>query len=252
MDTNITIIGSIASKDTELPQALNLKLLMEVLDEEFTKNKTIEGNVARITKILESYRSIPQDWKEYALFDPTKYTRNLVDDGNGRYSLVIQCWGPGQESQIQDHSLGHCIMKILHGELYETVYEMPNALQISQSEPLIVKKEQLHSFNSVSHISNRIGLQKISNKSAIPAVSIHLYSPIVTDLQSYSPKTSRPKPLPKFQLHSKYGELTHRQAKRFTINPNLTSMHNNYYSAAAPSVVPPVVGNRIQRSPLLS
>ena len=65
--------------ETEIPIATNLKTLMEILEDEFARNKTIEGNVARMTKIMETYHTSAQDWKEYALFDPSKYTRNLVD-----------------------------------------------------------------------------------------------------------------------------------------------------------------------------
>ena len=174
---------------------------------------------------------------------------NFNQDGNGKYNLIIQCWGPGQESIIQDHSNGHCIFKMLHGNLVESVYEIPTGQQ-NYDLPLKLKKEESYQVNTVGYASNRVGLHKLCNKSSIPAVSIHLYSPIVNDVQSYSPKTSRSRPMPKLNLHSKYGELTHPSAKRFRISSNLT-MHNNYYTAAAPSVVPPVVGSRIKRPSLV-
>ena len=36
------------------------------------------------------------DWKKYVNFDPYKYTRNLVDDGNGKFNLIVLCWSEGQ------------------------------------------------------------------------------------------------------------------------------------------------------------
>ena len=253
---------------TEIPQATNLKTLMEILEDEFTKNKTIEGNVARLTKILEAYKSHAQDWKEYALFDPSKYTRNLVDDGNGRYNLIIECRSPGQESLIQDHNIGHCIFKVLHGELTEFVYELPaKSLTLSQSSTqsfnaastpttasppfptpehaMILKRQGLLVTHSVTHINNKIGAQKISNKGTVPAVSIHLYSPPVLECNIYSPSTGRAKPSGKLPLHSKYGELIHPTGRRFKIS-NSFQISNDYYSAAAGQNVPPVLGKTVK------
>ena len=42
-----------------------------------------------------------------------RYTRNLVDRGNGRYNLIVLCWDSGQGSSIHDHGDSHCFMKVL-------------------------------------------------------------------------------------------------------------------------------------------
>lgn len=41
-------------------------------------------------------QSKEEDWQKFAIFDPAKYTRNLVDDGNGKFNLMVLCWGEGQ------------------------------------------------------------------------------------------------------------------------------------------------------------
>jgi cysteine dioxygenase len=217
---------------TEIPHATNLKTLMEILEIEFTQNKTIEGNVARLTKIFESYRSNAQDWKDYALFDPSSFTRNLVDDGNGRFNLIIQCWGPGQSSPVQDHAKGHSIFKTLHGDLTETIFDVPN---ISTEQPLLEKKSMIYSVNQVSYINNKMGLQQICNKSASPSVSIHLYSPPINECQFYSPKSGRAKSSGKLSLYSKYGELTHPSKLRYSIG-HAFNISAEYYRAAQPNV----------------
>lgn len=39
----------------------------------------------RIIALMESYNSNAEDWEQYAMFDHSRaYTRNLVDDGNGK------------------------------------------------------------------------------------------------------------------------------------------------------------------------
>jgi cysteine dioxygenase len=44
------------------------------------------------------------DWREFALFCPIKYSRNLIEF-NENFELIILCWLPGQESPIHNHSV---------------------------------------------------------------------------------------------------------------------------------------------------
>jgi cysteine dioxygenase len=42
-----------------------------------------------IQRLMELYTSNPEDWLPYALGDTNKsYTRNLIDEGNGKSNLV--------------------------------------------------------------------------------------------------------------------------------------------------------------------
>ena len=42
-----------------------------------------------IQQMMQSYASKESEWEQYALLDPSKhYTRNLVDEGNGKSNLV--------------------------------------------------------------------------------------------------------------------------------------------------------------------
>ena len=43
------------------------------------------------------------DWEEYAPWSDHCYTRNLIDDGNGNYNLMLICWNHGQASSIHTH-----------------------------------------------------------------------------------------------------------------------------------------------------
>ncbi|KAJ1980998.1 hypothetical protein H4R34_002249 [Dimargaris verticillata] len=54
-------------------------------------------DVNRIQALMGAYVSRKNDWAQYALFDSCKYTRNLVDDGNGEFNLLILAWGPGHK-----------------------------------------------------------------------------------------------------------------------------------------------------------
>lgn len=44
----------------------------------------------KIIELMERYSSNSADWNKYTLFDHSRaYTRNLVDDGNGKVNIVI-------------------------------------------------------------------------------------------------------------------------------------------------------------------
>lgn len=58
----------------------------------------------------------------------SRYTRNLVDAGNGKFNLMIVCWGEGHGSAIHDHAGTHCFMKMLQGELREIRYDWPSVV----------------------------------------------------------------------------------------------------------------------------
>ncbi|RMZ80066.1 hypothetical protein DV737_g3136, partial [Chaetothyriales sp. CBS 132003] len=128
--------------------------------------------------LMSIYTSNEKEWARYALADPKRsYTRNLVDEGNGKSNLLVLVWNPGKGSPIHDHANAHCVMKILKGSLKETQYAVPNATGSSQQPPQVTK-ESTYEENEVAYISDNIGLHKMTNGSATePAVSLHLYTP---------------------------------------------------------------------------
>merc|ERR1712154_625353 len=84
-------------------------------------------NVDYVQRLLESYKSDPRDWRRYAKWDPHRYTRNLVDEGNGKFNLMALCWNEGQGSSIHDHADADCFVKVLDGQLMETRFAWPDA-----------------------------------------------------------------------------------------------------------------------------
>lgn len=72
--------------------------------------------------------TLPLSMNELLLLYIHRYTRNLVDAGNGKYNLMIVCWGEGHGSAIHDHAGTHCFMKMLQGELREIRYDWPSVV----------------------------------------------------------------------------------------------------------------------------
>lgn len=63
-------------------------------------------------------------------------------------------------------------MKVLAGQLRETVYRAPG--QSGSSGPLEIMSEKEHSMNEVTYISDDIGLHRVHNPSSDQvAVSLH-------------------------------------------------------------------------------
>ncbi|PGH17338.1 cysteine dioxygenase [Helicocarpus griseus UAMH5409] len=130
-----------------------------------------------IQKLMEGYTSKESEWERYALGDGSRaYTRNLVDEGNGKSNLLILVWSPGNGSAIHDHANAHCVMKILKGRLQETLYAWPeeDKLQKGETSPLAITRETVYGENQVTYMSDKLGLHKISNPDPDNfAVSLH-------------------------------------------------------------------------------
>ncbi|KAL6231161.1 hypothetical protein BDW75DRAFT_221012 [Aspergillus navahoensis] len=134
-----------------------------------------------IQRLMQLYTCNPEDWLPYALGDANKsYTRNLIDEGNGKSNLLILVWSPGRGSAIHDHANAHCVMKVLKGTLQETLYTWPDQdkVQHGQPSPPQVTKVTTYSENQVTYMSDKLGLHKIHNPDPNDvAISLHLYTP---------------------------------------------------------------------------
>ncbi|XP_019743305.1 cysteine dioxygenase type 1 [Hippocampus comes] len=180
--------------------AKTLQELIQKLHEIFKDDRV---NVEEVQELMESYKSNRKDWEKYAIFDAHKYTRNLVDEGNGKFNLIILCWGEGHGSSIHDHSNSHCFMKMLQGELKETLFDWPKG-----EDEMTEKSHRMLENNSVAYINDSIGLHRVENVSHTEgSISLHLYSPPFQTCQVFDQRTSH-KSVAKMTFWSKYGERT--------------------------------------------
>ena len=84
-----------------VPVPKDLKELCSLLHKVFDNDLV---NVEYVKKLMLNYKSNPKDWRQYAKYDPHKYTRNLIDEGNGKFNILLLCWDESQASSIHDHS----------------------------------------------------------------------------------------------------------------------------------------------------
>jgi len=196
-----------APASSKPPMASDLDGLIALLHQAFATDNV---DVDYVNEILESYKSNAADWKKFAKFDRFKYTRNLVDEGNNRFNLMLLCWGPSHVSCIHDHTDAHCFMKVLDGALEETRYSWPSGGEAAEEgddrTPLQETGRSRLPTNGVCYINDSLGLHRVSNPShADGAVSLHVYSPPFDACHMYDETTGR-KTRCKVTFHSKFGQ----------------------------------------------
>ncbi|KAH7721333.1 Protein CDO-1 [Aphelenchoides avenae] len=131
-----------------------------------------------------------------------EYTRNLVDVGNGKYNMLILCWGPGMGSSIHDHTDSHCFVKVLQGQLLETRYAWPD----EEDAPMVEIGHDIYETNGVTYMSDKLGLHRMENPShSDGTVSLHLYIPPFDSCQVFDERTGR-KSTSLVTFYTKYGE----------------------------------------------
>ncbi|KAI1035567.1 hypothetical protein LB504_005989 [Fusarium proliferatum] len=130
-----------------------------------------------LISLAKKYTSNPNDWARYYHNCPEKsYTRNAIVNINHKANILLLVWNPGKGSPIHDHANAHCILKVLAGELTETIYNMPE--KVCEERPLSIKSANTHQADQVTYISDDIGLHRVHNPHPTQvAVSLHIYTP---------------------------------------------------------------------------
>ncbi|KAM0254982.1 hypothetical protein ACHAQJ_006210 [Trichoderma viride] len=166
-------------------------------------------DVGFLMGLMREYDSSDIQWSKYAFGDASRgYTRNLVDEGNGKSNLLVLVWSPGKGSPIHDHGNAHCVMKILHGNLTETRYAFPE-----NNDPegqMTVISEKTYRENQVTYMADELGLHRVSNCGSDFAVSLHLYTPPNVAREGchiFDEKTGRRSHVPGCMYFSAYGRL---------------------------------------------
>ncbi|XP_041315022.1 cysteine dioxygenase type 1 isoform X2 [Pyrgilauda ruficollis] len=118
---------------------------------------------------------------------------------------MILCWGEGHGSSIHDHTDSHCFMKILQGNLKETLFEWPEK---KGNGEMTKKSERVLRENQCAYINDSIGLHRVENISHTePAVSLHLYSPPFNTCNTFDQRTGH-KHKVTMTFYSQFGERT--------------------------------------------
>lgn len=135
---------------------------------------------AKMQDILERLVIPIEEIQGHTAFSEKKYARNLVCKTD-RFEIMVMCWNAGQRSSIHDHAGSLGGLKILHGELTESLFEKaPNGMIKSLiSVDYTVGDTRVEETSLIHQISN---LQGGNGR----AISVHIYMPPLVRMNVYS------------------------------------------------------------------
>ena len=114
-------------------------------------------------------------------FSPHGYVRKRLFR-NSQWEMLLLCWLPGQKTVIHDHGGSWGATRVLTGSLHESLYHWrESASTITRQSGRSVKTAQIT-------IENDATIHQVENRGAVPAISLHLYSPPLVQFHSYNPQ----------------------------------------------------------------
>ena len=154
---------------------LSLSGLVEVL-----KGDCSVMGPAKMRDILERLVVPAEAIQSHTRFSEQRYARNLVYKTD-RFELMVMCWNAGQRSSIHDHAGSLGGIKILQGELTESLFEKaPNGMIRSLSSlDYAAGDNRVEETSLIHQISN---LQEDDRR----AISVHIYVPPLVRMNIYS------------------------------------------------------------------
>ena len=120
------------------------------------KNITMLSFVNHIDKIKR------KDIENHIMFSEGGYKRNLIYRDED-FELLLLCWNKGSVTPIHHHPEKGCLMRLIQGELEETLYTDNGEFK------------HIRNSGDISYIDDKIALHKII--ALKPSISLHLYSP---------------------------------------------------------------------------
>jgi cysteine dioxygenase len=142
-----------------------------------------------------------EGWKSFVFFDEKcPYTRNLIYEEPGLFSLMLLCWNPAKSSPIHDHSGSDCFMRLLQGSLVETRHPFnpcnsPDAIATTAATaptPNAEVSRREMKMGDVIFINDKIGCHSMGNPSTVlTATSLHLYLPPYRNCRAWCQSSSK-------------------------------------------------------------
>jgi cysteine dioxygenase len=154
---------------------ISLSSLIDVLQREWSVI-----NPARMQDMLDRLVIPIEAAQPHALFSDQRYARNLVHKDR-HFEIMIMCWKAGQRSSIHDHAGSLGGIKILQGELTESVFGKGanGMIKSLSSADYAIEGTRVEETALIHQISN---LQAEHGRT----VSVHIYVPPLVRMNVYS------------------------------------------------------------------
>ena len=145
----------------------NTTAALQSLDELITALSQEERT--RYNKHIHSIKLSADDFKKYCSWSDDCYTRNCIVDTE-KFELTLICWCEGHQTQIHDHGGEECWVKVIEGELKETIYKK------NEEGELNIVKSSISKPNEVTYMKDFMGFHRLENLSKKRSMSLHLYA----------------------------------------------------------------------------
>lgn len=144
---------------------------------------------SKIAQILSNYAREHACWRDFALFDASTYTRNLIAR-NEWFELLLLCWEEGQTSPIHNHAGQNCWMAVLEGEIEEEQFDCPGPFDPAQRGALpVLRSSKRFAAPKVAFINDDIALHRVSLRTSTRGASLHVYSRPIDTCNVYDEST---------------------------------------------------------------
>ena len=147
--------------------------LINALAEE---ERTTFGEIMRLSNIPV------HDFKNYCSWSDESYTRNCIFE-NESFELNLICWDVSQGTPIHDHGGEECWVKVIEGELKETIYKT------TETGKFEVVRTNISKQNDISYMIDNIGFHRLENLSEHRTMSLHLYAKPIRACQVFDEKS---------------------------------------------------------------
>lgn len=134
--------------------------------------------------LLESASPTRSDLGSQVRFTDDHYARNEVAR-SAWYELVCVCWRPGQGTPIHDHRASSCAFLIIEGAATETRFDLDDAGCLGREHP---PARRAPGYICASWDAD---VHEVVNDTPDDLITLHIYSPALTQVQIYSRETRR-------------------------------------------------------------
>jgi hypothetical protein len=125
-------------------------------------------------KILDTLRCFDlsrADWEGYITHHPTRFTRNLISDGDGLFNLLLLVWGPNHSSEVHNHGGSQCFFRVMEGNILEERFK-PHGDSTDPVQTVVLKQ------GDAGFICDTMAIHKMTNLDpTTPAMTLHIYIP---------------------------------------------------------------------------
>ena len=136
------------------------------------------------SRIIRSFNAHISSFESFCSWSSESYTRNCIVE-NEKFQLILLCWEEGQKTPIHDHGGEECWVKVIQGELKETIYK------VNSSGELDTIKTSNYKTDDVSYMIDFMGCHCLENVSARKSMTLHLYAKPIHNCNLFDEKSGK-------------------------------------------------------------